>query len=168
MEWAADKFYAVEKLSGDLYSVMIEEAKAAGSGAGGVRFNVDFTAVESGEAQGSIDGLSIHTSRGQIMRAVFEGLSRTLKERFDYLNVLCPLQDGPVVVVGGGTKNQLWNQLRANALQRTLHIVEQAEATVIGAAMYGFVGAGHYPNITIAQSKMKPELTTIYPEKSKR
>lgn len=45
--------------------------------------------------------------------------------------------------------------------------MEQAEATVIGAAMYGFVGAGHYPNLAVAQSKMKPELTAIYPEEVK-
>ncbi|GAL28198.1 L-fuculokinase [Vibrio variabilis] len=112
VEWSADKFYTVEKLNGDLYSVMIDEARVAGAGAGGVRFNVDLSAVEFGEAQGSIDGLSIHTSRGQIMRAVFEGLSRTLKERFDYLNMLCPLQDGPVVVVGGHKEQALESTAR--------------------------------------------------------
>ncbi|AWG86197.1 L-fuculose kinase [Vibrio parahaemolyticus] len=67
-------------------------------------------------------------------------------------------------MVGGGTKNPLWNQLRANALQRPLHIVEQAEATVIGAAMYAFYGAGHYRSINESQQNMKPKLRVVSPQ----
>ncbi|BCN26701.1 L-fuculokinase [Vibrio alfacsensis] len=163
VEWVANQFFTAEQSTGELYTTMIQEANEAGAGAGGVIFTPNFTTSVDGVGQGSIEGLSIHTSRGQIVRAVFEGLSHQLKQRFDYLNQLCNLNDGPVVVVGGGTKNALWNQLRANALQRPLHIVEQAEATVIGAAMFAFSGAGYYPNIQTAQCKMKPSLRVVNP-----
>ncbi len=142
---------------------MIQEANEAGSGAGGVVVRTTFAPNADGIGEGAIEGLSIHTTRGQIVRAVFEGLSRQLKHRFDYLNQLCHLNDGPVVVVGGGTKNALWNQLKADALQRPLHIVEQAEATVIGAAMFAFFGVGFYPNIQTAQYQMKPSLQVVNP-----
>lgn len=95
---------------------------------------------------------------------MFEGLSHQLCQHFSYLNQLCQLNDGPVVVVGGGTKNALWNQLRANALQRPLHIVEQAEATVTGAAMFAFFGAGYYSSIQDAQRNMKPQLRVVNPD----
>jgi len=164
VEWVVEQFYRAEKGSDKLYSIMIQEASEAGEGAGGVVFEPDFSTDAQGIGNGAIKGLSIHTSRGQIVRAVLEGLSRQLKQRFDYLNQLCPLKDGAIVVVGGGAKNTLWNQLRANALNRPLHIVQQAEATVIGAAMYGFAGAGYYSDINIAQQKMKPELTVVAPD----
>ncbi|MGR5122547.1 L-fuculokinase [Vibrio harveyi] len=163
IEWVATQFFSAEKSTGDLYNTMIQEANEAGSGAGGVVFVPRFAPNADGIGEGAIEGLSIHTTRGQIVRAVFEGLSRQLKHRFDYLNQLCHLNDGPVVVVGGGTKNALWNQLKADALQRPLHIVEQAEATVIGAAMFAFFGVGFYPNIQTAQYQMKPSLQVVNP-----
>lgn len=163
VEWVANQFFTAEQASGELYKVMIEEAQQAGSGAGGVVFKPNFTADADGIGQGAIEGLSLHTHRGQIARAVFEGLSEQLKQRFDYLSQLCQFSDGPVVVVGGGTKNALWNQLRADALQRPLHIVEQAEATVIGAAMFAFAGAGFYADINSAQAQMKPNLHVVNP-----
>lgn len=164
VEWVVTQFYSAEKHSNDLYTTMVNEAEAAGPGAGGVVFKPTLSVDESGIGQGSIEGLSIHTSRGQIARAVFEGLSQQLKQRFLYLNQLCQLSDEPIVVVGGGTKNPLWNQLRANALQRPLHIVEQAEATVIGAAMFAFYGVGFYRSVDESQHNMRPKLRVIYPE----
>lgn len=163
IEWIGEQFYSVEKENGTLYEVMVKEAADAGIDAGGVVFDPNFAVTASGIGQGAIKSLSIYTTRGQITRAVFEGLSNQLKKKLDYLSKLCNLQPGPIVVVGGGTKNALWNQLRANALMRPLHIVEQAEATVIGAAMFGFVGAGHYPNIDIAQANMKPKFRIVNP-----
>nr|WP_319534291.1 L-fuculokinase [uncultured Vibrio sp.] len=164
VEWVVTQFYSAEKYSKDLYTTIINEAEAAGPGAGGVVFKPNLSVNEGGIGQGSIAGLSIHTSRGQIARAVFEGLSQQLKQRFLYLNQLCQLSDDPIVVVGGGTKNQLWNQLRANALQRPLHIVEQAEATVIGAAMFAFYGVGVYRSVDESQQYMRPQLRTVYPQ----
>ena len=84
-------------------------------------------------------------------------------QRFDYLNSLCSLSDEPIVVVGGGTKNTLWNQLRADALGRPLHIIEQAEATVIGAAMFAFYGVKHFGSLYDAQQTMKPTLRLVEP-----
>lgn len=164
VEWVAKQFYSVEMGASELYSTMIDEAEKAGEGAGGVEFHPNLSADDKGCGQGSIEGLSIHTTRGQIVRAVFEGLSKQLGTRFQYLNQLCQLNDGPIVVVGGGTKNQLWNQLRANVLQRPLYIVEQTEATVIGAAMFAFYGAGYYSSINESQQSMKPSLRVVNPQ----
>ncbi|EMB49201.1 L-fuculokinase [Vibrio mimicus] len=163
VEWVAKQFFTVEQTADELYTVMIKEAEEVRQGAEGVVFTPCFTVGTNGVGQGSIEGLSIHTSRGQIVRALFEGLSHQLCQHFNYLNQLCQLNDGPIVVVGGGTKNALWNQLRANALQRPLHIVEQAEATVTGAAMFAFFGAGYYSSIQDAQRNMKPPLRVVNP-----
>lgn len=167
VEWVVQQFYDQDLPRDELYSLMVREAEEAGEGAGGVIFSPNFSCDEEGQGQGSLEGLSIHTTRGQIVRAVFEGLSKQLHTNFQCLARLCDLEDGPVVMVGGGTKNPLWNQLRANALQRPLHIVEQTEATVIGAAMFAYFSVGFYSTLQEAQQAMKPKLRVVYPNTSK-
>lgn len=163
VEWVVNQFYGSETHRSDLYQVMISEATEAGPGAGGVRVIPDFSADLHGINQGTIQGLSIHTTRGQIFRAVLEALSEKLKGNFDYFSSKCQLDDGPIIVVGGGAKNSLWNQLRADALQRPLHIVEQAEATVVGAAMVTFYGVGVFNTIQEAQTAMKAKVKIVAP-----
>ena len=163
VEWVAKQFFAAEWGEPTLYHTMIREAEDAGENAGGVVFEPHFSPDANGQAQGALYGLTIHTTRGQIFRAALEGLSKKLSQRFDYLNSLCSLSDEPIVVVGGGTKNTLWNQLRADALGRPLHIIEQAEATVIGAAMFAFYGVKHFGSLYDAQQTMKPTLRLVEP-----
>ncbi|GAL02164.1 hypothetical protein JCM19237_5057 [Photobacterium aphoticum] len=43
-------------------------------------------------------------------------------------------------------------------------VVDQAETTVLGAAMYAFTGAGIYASITEAQDAMKPNFTVVLPQ----
>jgi L-fuculokinase len=49
-----------------------------------------------------------------------------------------------LTVVGGGSKNTLWNQLRANRLKIPVRLIEQTETTVLGAALFAFSGIGFY------------------------
>ncbi|EDL53628.1 L-fuculokinase [Vibrio mediterranei AK1] len=163
IEWVVNHFYQAEKDSSELYQIMISEAESAGPGAGNVRFNPDFSVDAGGQGNGAIEGLSIHTTRGQITRAVFEGLSLQFKRNFDYLADRCHLGSLPVIAVGGGTKNTLWNQLRADAIQKPLLIVDQAEATVTGAAMVAFYGVGHFNSLSEAQNAMKSPTTKVEP-----
>src|SRR5207249_3760528 len=55
-------------------------------------------------------------------------------------------------VVGGGARNALWNRLRADMTGLPVTVTSQQEATVAGAAMAGFVGAGIYSDLGGAQA----------------
>ncbi|VTN11342.1 L-fuculokinase [Raoultella terrigena] len=46
--------------------------------------------------------------------------------------------------MGGGSRNALWNQIKANALDMPVKVLDDAETTVAGAAMYGWFGAGEF------------------------
>lgn len=165
IEWVGNMFYKDESNSSDLYNIMISEAIGVNTLENPVKINSDFNVDIDDVGKGEISGICLQTSRAHIYRATLESLSEKFKNNFNYINKLCQLSDAPVIAVGGGTKNKLWNQLRANAIQRDIAIVDETEATVIGAAMFGFYGVGQYETIDEAQNAMKPTVTIIHPEK---
>ncbi|MGF1689056.1 L-fuculokinase [Photobacterium japonica] len=158
MEWIANTVYADVATSAEKYTTMINEASAIPAGCNGVIVDPHFA------QGGSVQGLTINTTRGHIYRAALEGLVEQLKRSLHHLEQASDFKADSLIVVGGGSKNALWNQLRANALNLPVKVVEQAETTVLGAAMYAFTGAGVYPSITDAQAAMKPNFTVILPQ----
>jgi xylulokinase len=47
-------------------------------------------------------------------------------------------------VIGGGSRNALLLQIKANAFAHPLIVIDEPEATALGAALLGGVGAGLY------------------------
>ncbi|NQT82209.1 L-fuculokinase [bacterium] len=146
IEWVRRNFFAAEAEREDIHRLMIEEGSKAGVGAGGVMVLPCF--VEgAGPARkygtpGSIIGLNLTTTRGQVYRAVIEGLSYQLRQALDILCEATGFEPKGIRVVGGGGKNDLWNQTRADATRLPAAVAATKEATVLGAAAFAFKGAG--------------------------
>lgn len=158
MEWVGNTIYADLASSAHKYQTMIADAQRVPAGCDGVVCHPNFAET------GRLDGLTINTSRGHIYRAALEGLVRQLKQSLSHLEKASHFQAKSLIVVGGGSKNALWNQLRADGLGLPIQVVEQSETTVLGAAMYAFTGVGFYPSIQQAQASMKPNYTTVFPQ----
>jgi xylulokinase len=94
---------------------------------------------------------SINAKRPQIMRAVMEGITMTVKDTLDHLN---RNSLGEVVVSGGGAKSDAWNQIRADILQLPVVRLQTIESGCLGAAILGFVSTGIYHNIKDASDQM--------------
>ena len=69
--------------------------------------------------------------RGEILRAVFEGLACSYKEAFDDLCEITEKKYTCINIVGGGSRNSLINQYTANICNVTV-IAGPVEATTIG------------------------------------
>ena len=80
------------------------------------------------------------------------------------LERLCAFKADQLILVGGGSKNALWNQLKANALQRPVRVIAENEITVIGAALYAFFGLGHYASPEAARAAVQHEFQIVQPE----
>ncbi len=48
-----------------------------------------------------------------------------------------------LLLVGGGSRNTLWNQIKANMLDIPVKVLDDAETTVAGAALFGWYGVGN-------------------------
>ena len=169
LEWLAKHFYGEIEASPKLYRTMIADAQQHGPGAGGVTLLPSFIAGTGPTKRygtlGTLLGLTIATERGQVYRAALEGLSCQLQLAIEMLGAATGFAPRGIRVVGGGSKNDLWNQLRADVTGLPVTTIAQKEATVLGAAICAFVGTGVYKSVPAAQKAMKFTETTFRPSK---
>ncbi len=167
LEWLRDLLYADMAQGSDAYDVMISEAQKFGPGADGITVLPSFVPstgpTKKHGTKGTILGLELDTTRGQVYRAALEGLSFQMRHALEILSEATGFEAEGVRVVGGGSKNALWNQIRADVIGLPITITEQQEATALGAAMFAFVGGGVFENVAEAQSAMDVGETTIEP-----
>jgi len=57
-------------------------------------------------------------------------------------------------VVGGGSKNLLWNQIRADVTGLPVIVTEEKEYTTVGAALAAFTGLGRYKSLDDARKSI--------------
>ena len=57
-------------------------------------------------------------------------------------------------ITGGAARSRLWNEIQANIYGCTVETVETIEASALGAAMIGAVGAGIFKDIAEASEHM--------------
>jgi L-fuculokinase len=159
LEWIARHFYADVAKGRKLYDTMIGEANAHRAGSGGVTLLPSFVAgtgpTKRYHTLGTLLGLTITTERGQVYRAALEGLSCQLHLAIEMLHAATGFQPRGIRVVGGGSKNDLWNQVRADVTGLPITTIEQKEATVLGAAICAFVGTGVHSSVAAAQKAMR-------------
>ena len=160
LEWIKRNFYAPElnSLPEKIYDFMIKEADEAGPQYGNTKFDVTLATNE-----GSISGLGIHTTRGQIYRAALEALAMKTKESLELLQHDGNFKADSVIVVGGGAKNQLWNQIRSDLMKLPLKINRQTETTVLGAAINAMVSMGIYNSLEEGIRAIAQNYQWIYP-----
>ncbi len=165
LEWVLDKFFP--RMGDEKYAIMTKEAETVPAGSDGVTFIPSFV-KESGPtrkycAMGTILGLSLMTSRGHVTRSALEGLSFQLKQALLVLKEAASIDIKRIRVVGGGAKNILWNQIRADVLDLPVMITEQKEYTTLGAALTAFAGIGRYKSLKEALKAVNLEPRVFEP-----
>ena len=71
---------------------------------------------------------------------------------------------GSILCVGGGSKNRLWNKLRANYTGVPIKIIDQKETTVLGASLFVQAACGNAGSPEEARSKIDYKTEIIEPE----
>jgi L-fuculokinase len=146
---------------------MIIEAEKIQPGADGVTVLPSFVAgtgpTRKYRVRGTILGLTLNTDRRHLCRAAFEGLSFQLRHALDILSKATEFHVEGIRVVGGGAKNDLWNQIRADVTGLAVRTIEQKEATSIGAALFAFLGAGVFKSLEEAQTNFAKKETVFKP-----
>jgi xylulokinase len=116
------------------------------------------------EARGAFVGLSITTSKGDISRAVLEGVGFNLKIILQILEQGAAAKDGidTVIMIGGGARGAVWLQILADIWQKTLVVPAYTEeATSLGAAVCGGVGIGAFKDFSVIHQFNAPVKTII-------
>lgn len=106
------------------YKEVDQLAKLSGPGAGGVTFQTDLT------AGGTLSGLTLSTTLSDIIYALFEGVSRDIRDSVQRLGGARDL-----LVFGGGAKSDIWCSILSRICETPVSILETPETAALGAAI---------------------------------
>jgi L-fuculokinase len=141
VEWFRRMFYGNYSAPA-CYEAMIAHADTVPPGACGVVVDPDFGNLSQTNTMGKLAGINLQTTPGIIIRAVFEALSYTAKQSLQTLENAGNFKAEKLIVVGGGSKNRLWNQIRADVLGIPVETIQHKETTILGASFFAFASAG--------------------------
>jgi xylulokinase len=159
VDWMARELFGVtgERRAAEL-AALEQEAAASPVGAGGVvlvpYWQGCMTPHWDSAARGVIAGLSGSTRRGDVYRALLEGIA--LDQAFA-LSRAEAATGNPIdhfVAIGGGASSDLWAQILADVTARPVRRSTATEASSLGAAMAAAGGAGWYPSLAQAAAAM--------------
>lgn len=94
------------------------------------------------QASGAWIGLRLHHTRQDMIRAVFEGTAFGLRQILDRAEAAWGSRPAQLTGVGGGARSLFGAQLKADILRTDYVMTDMADASSLGAAMIGGVGAG--------------------------
>lgn len=162
LEWARKNLYS--DITENVYDIMISGAERVPHGCNGVRIVPKFYEELSGKPGGQILGLTMESTRDEIYRAMLEALSERLAEGKKALEEAGGFGTESIICVGGGSKNRLWNQLRANCTGVPLKIIDQKETTVLGASLFVQAACGNASSPEEARYAIDYKTETIDPK----
>lgn len=157
LEWIRQLFWS----SATDWPEIVAEATTIARGCDGLRLTGDLLNTSS---QAGWSGLSLNNRRGHFYRAALEALARQLRENLQSLERISGFSASELLLVGGGSRNALWNQIKADTLQLPVRVLDDAETTVLGAAMYGWQGAGLVINANQARARVNYCYRDFYPD----
>lgn len=92
-------------------------------------------------AKGVFFGVGIHHKLAHFKRAILEGICLEINSIVKAVEeTVCPAKH--VIASGGFTKSDLWVQLLADILGKTVEVDSKSDASALGAAMMGFKSVG--------------------------
>ena len=162
LEWARRNLY--RDIKKDAYETMISGAEKVPPGCNGIKIVPKFYEELKGKPGGQILGLTMESTRDEIYRAMLEALSERLAEGKRALEDAGGFKTSSILCVGGGSKNRLWNKLRANYTGVPIKIIDQKETTVLGASLFVQAACGNASSPEDARSKINYNTEIIEPE----
>lgn len=163
LEWARRNLYS--DIKDGVYEAMISGAEKVPSGSNGVKVIPKFYKELKGKPGGQILGLTMESTRDEIYRAMLEAMSERLLEGKKALETAGGFKTDSILCVGGGSKNRLWNQLRADSTGVPLKIIDQKETTVLGASLFVQAACGNASSPEDARSAIDYKTEIIEPGK---
>ena len=104
-------------------------------------------------ARGAFVGLSAIHERGDMIRAIMEGVTYSLKDCLSVLEEM-GVQPDNMLACGGGARSDLWRQMMADVYDMDVSTVDSKEGPALGVAILAMVGAGLYENVEVACQKV--------------
>ena len=162
LEWARRTLY--HDIKDQVFDVMVSGAEKVPPGCNGIKVIPDFYQESKGDPAGQILGLTMESTRDEIFRAILEALAKRFAEAKRSLENAGGFKAESILCVGGGSRNRLWNQLKANFAGVPLKIIGQKETTVLGASLFVQAACGNAASPEEARTAINYKTEIIEPD----
>lgn len=114
-------------------------------------------------ARGTFVGLSVAHGQGEMIRAILEGVSYSLKDCYEVFGEM-GIRFSLMRLCGGGSKSVLWRQILADMYDCQVAVNDVSESGALGVAVLAAVGTGFYSSIHSACSQLPPATPKEMPQ----
>lgn len=165
LKWFRDNFSHAEMDTADLmgvdpYYLMDKQAESVPIGANRLLYipylNGERTPHLDPNARGVFFGLSVMHSKKDLLRAVMEGVSYSLRDCIEVIREM-NINVSDMMACGGGGSSPLWRQMLADLYGCPVKTVQSKEGPALGVAILAGVGAGVYNSVEEGCSLIKAE-----------
>ena len=119
--------------------------------------------INDTNARGLFIGMSMDTTRADLVQAVLEGVSFAIRDSVEVARSL-GISVTSSKLCGGGAKSALWARILANVLNMDLEIPLSEQGPGMGGAMLAMVACGAYPDVQTVCSRLTSVASTVKPE----
>ncbi len=157
VKWYLDRFGQEEKAEAlarntDVYTYINELAQQVKPGSNGVMFFPyllgERAPLWNSYARGMFIGMSLDTSRADMIRSVFEGTAFALRHVMSTIREAGG-QASCLRITGGGSKSRTWSQIKASMLRMPVYILDEKSGDVpFGDALLAGCAVGVYDDLT--------------------
>jgi xylulokinase len=176
LKWYRDNFGLLEvevanKIGVDPYDLLTIEASKAPPGSDGLVLLPHFAGAASPEfnpnAKGVLFGLTLYHGRSHIIRAIIESIAYMLRSNIELLEEL-GITVREIRSTGGAARSRLWNQIKADVVQKPILTVHCEETAALGVAMLAGVAAGTFDSVEEAAKSMISISDRLMPSETNR
>jgi xylulokinase len=131
-------------------SELTQSAKDVPPGSGGLIFLPymmgERSPIWNTNARGVFFGLTLSTTPQMMFRAVLEGTAFALAHNVE-IGKQSGIKIDEIRSIGGGSKSQLWNQIKADVLGMPIAILKDSSGAAVGDAYLAGLGSGSFSDI---------------------
>jgi xylulokinase len=154
-KWFRDQFgqeeiAIAERLGVDSYDLLTKLVGTVSPGADGLimlpHLMGSFSPKPNPLARGSFTGFTLSHTKAHFLRALMEGVAFMLKQNMDTIEK-AGVRITEVISTGGGARSRLWNQIKANVLDKPIIILENEDTALLGNAILAGVACKIFKTI---------------------
>lgn len=163
LRWFRDNFCQeeidLEKLTGiDSYDLMNKEVEKVAPGCDGLICLPHLQGAMAPDinlnAKGVFYGATLKTTKAHFIRSIMESLGYLICRNLEAISAM-GLEVEQIRTMGGGSKSEVWNQIKADITGKTLNVTYSSQDTAcLGAAILAGKAAGYFESIESAVDSM--------------
>jgi xylulokinase len=161
---AVDEVRRAKKNNLDVYNIIVGEASKDPSRLLILpHFTGSGTPYLDSQSRGAIVGMSLATTRSDIVKGILDSLSYETKWNIESVE-MAGIKIGTLNLFGGGARNDILSQIKADIFEREVRALAISETGALAAAILAGKAVGIYKNIEEAVNNLIKPRKVFYPD----